>query len=130
MQQGADILATLTGFFTSHVHIYIYHATRCWCSCNSDFCITLVYIYHATTCWYPYNFDGVFDRTRTLISCNKVLDAYFGPTGIEYSVGRIPMGSCDFSVEQYSFDDVPGDYNLTHFDDGVEKDTVQRVRIE
>ncbi|CAN0251052.1 unnamed protein product, partial [Ectocarpus fasciculatus] len=57
----------------------------------------------------------------------KVMDAYFGPNGIEYSVGRIPMGSCDFSVEQYSFDEVPGDYNLTHFDDGVEKDTAQRI---
>lgn len=57
----------------------------------------------------------------------QVLDAYFGPNGIEYSVGRIPMGSCDFSVESYSFDDVPGDYNLTHFDDGVERDTAQRV---
>eukprot|EP00903_Cladosiphon_okamuranus_P018045 g16606.t1 len=57
----------------------------------------------------------------------KVLDAYFGPNGIEYSVGRIPMGSCDFSVETYSFDDVPGDYNLTHFDDGVKRDTVQRI---
>lgn len=58
----------------------------------------------------------------------QVLDAYFGPNGIEYSVGRIPMGSCDFSEETYSFDDVPGDYNLTHFDDGVERDTAQRVR--
>ncbi|CAN0470097.1 unnamed protein product, partial [Ectocarpus sp. 12 AP-2014] len=57
----------------------------------------------------------------------QVMDAYFGPNGIEYSVGRIPMGSCDFSVEQYSFDEVPGDYNLTHFDDGVEKDTAQRI---
>lgn len=53
---------------------------------------------------------------------------YFGPEGIEYSVGRVPMGSCDFSVESYSFDDVPGDYNLTHFDDGVERDSAQRVR--
>lgn len=57
----------------------------------------------------------------------QVLDAYFGPKGAEYTVGRIPMGSCDFSVDQYSFDDVPGDYNLTHFDTGVTKDTVQRV---
>ena len=56
------------------------------------------------------------------------MDAYFGPNGIEYTVGRIPMGSCDFSVEEYSFDDVPGDYNLTHFDDGVERDSAQRVR--
>ena len=43
-------------------------------------------------------------------------------------MGRIPMGSCDFSVEQYSFDEVPGDYNLTYFDSGVERDTAQRVR--
>ena len=56
------------------------------------------------------------------------MDAYFGPNGIEYTVGRIPMGSCDFSVEEYSFDDVPGDFNLTHFDDGVERDSAQRVR--
>lgn len=58
----------------------------------------------------------------------QVLDAYFGQDGIEYTIGRIPMGSCDFSVEQYSFDDVPGDYNLTHFDSGVERETAQRVR--
>lgn len=57
------------------------------------------------------------------------MDAYFGPNGIEYSVGRVPMGSCDFSVESYSFDDVPGDYNLTHFDDGVARDTAQRVSV-
>lgn len=59
---------------------------------------------------------------------HQVLDAYFGPNGIEYSAGRIPMGSCDFSVETYSFDDVPGDYNLTHFDDGLEREGAQRVR--
>lgn len=53
---------------------------------------------------------------------------YFGPDGNEYTVGRIPMGSCDFSVKQYSFDDVPGDYNLSYFDTGVEEDAEQRVR--
>lgn len=56
------------------------------------------------------------------------MDAYFGPDGNEYTVGRIPMGSCDFSVKQYSFDDVPGDYNLSYFDTGVEEDAEQRVR--
>lgn len=59
---------------------------------------------------------------------SQVMDAYFGPDGNEYTVGRIPMGSCDFSVKQYSFDDVPGDYNLSHFDTGVEEDAEQRVR--
>ena len=61
-------------------------------------------------------------------ACEKVMDAYFGPDGIEYTVGRIPMDSCDFSVEQYSFADVPGDYNLSYFDTDVEKDAEQRVR--
>ncbi|CAM9843061.1 unnamed protein product [Ascophyllum nodosum] len=55
------------------------------------------------------------------------MDAYFGPDGIEHSVGRIPMDSCDFSVEQYSFADVPGDYNLSYFDTDVEKDAEQRI---
>ncbi|CAM9842799.1 unnamed protein product, partial [Ascophyllum nodosum] len=58
---------------------------------------------------------------------DKVMDAYFGPDGIEYTVGRIPMDSCDFGVEQYSFADVPGDYNLSYFDTDVEKDAEQRI---
>lgn len=32
------------------------------------------------------------------------------------------MNSCDFSVESYNFDDVDGDFNLTHFDTKVEHD--------
>jgi glucosylceramidase len=36
-------------------------------------------------------------------------------TGVEYTVGRIPMASCDFSTRAYSYDDFPGDLNLTHF---------------
>lgn len=72
---------------------------------------------------------GVLLDARTLHSLGRqVLDAYFGPLGIEFSLARVPMGSCDFSVEQYSFADVPDDFDLEHFDDGVRKDTVQRVR--
>ncbi len=37
------------------------------------------------------------------------------------------MNSCDFSVEQYSFDDVPGDCNLEFFDHEVQHD--QKMRI-
>ncbi|CAM9603532.1 unnamed protein product, partial [Discosporangium mesarthrocarpum] len=57
----------------------------------------------------------------------KVMDAYFGPSGIEYTMGRIPMGSCDFSVEQYSFDDHSGDYKLKDFDDDITRETLQRI---
>ncbi|KAG5187979.1 Glucosylceramidase, family GH30 [Tribonema minus] len=56
-----------------------------------------------------------------------VIDAYFGPDGIGYTIGRIPMGSCDFSVEQYNYDDVPGDYSMEHFDNNIEYDQKQRV---
>jgi glucosylceramidase len=34
---------------------------------------------------------------------------------IKYSVGRVPVHSCDFSLESYSFDDNDGDFNLTYF---------------
>lgn len=34
---------------------------------------------------------------------------------IKYSVGRVPVHSCDFSLESYSFDDNDGDFNLTSF---------------
>lgn len=53
----------------------------------------------------------------------EILELYFGKTGIGYSVGRVPMGSCDFSVEPYTFADVPGDANLAHFDAAVTHDT-------
>lgn len=35
--------------------------------------------------------------------------------GIEYTLGRIPMASCDFSTHPYSYDDNNGDFNLTKF---------------
>ena len=37
---------------------------------------------------------------------------YFGEGGISYNLGRIHINSCDFSLESYSFDDVPGDYEV------------------
>lgn len=48
-------------------------------------------------------------------AANYVIDSYYGPQGIEYSVGRVPIGSCDFSTHPYSYDDVDGDFNLTKF---------------
>uniref|UniRef100_A0A8C8B599 Glucosylceramidase n=1 Tax=Otus sunia TaxID=257818 RepID=A0A8C8B599_9STRI len=35
--------------------------------------------------------------------------------GIEYNLIRLPMACSDFSVRPYSYDDVPHDYELTHF---------------
>lgn len=43
---------------------------------------------------------------------DKFLEAYFGENGIGYSVGRIHINSCDFSLSSYSFDDIEGDYEV------------------
>ncbi len=52
-----------------------------------------------------------------------VIDLLFGKTvGLGYSLGRVHMNSCDFSVESYNFDNVDGDFNLSNFDDRVEHD--------
>ena len=51
-----------------------------------------------------------------------VIEAYYGPTGIGYTTGRMPIHSCDFSVDTYTFDDVAGDYDLGKFDTTVAHD--------
>ncbi|XP_028154019.1 lysosomal acid glucosylceramidase [Diabrotica virgifera virgifera] len=35
----------------------------------------------------------------------KVLSSYFSKSGIEYNVGRVPIGGTDFSTKGYSYDD-------------------------
>eukprot|EP00746_Dinoflagellata_sp_MGD_P021131 gnl/MRDRNA2_/MRDRNA2_14930_c0_seq1.p1 gnl/MRDRNA2_/MRDRNA2_14930_c0~~gnl/MRDRNA2_/MRDRNA2_14930_c0_seq1.p1 ORF type:complete len:692 (-),score=126.95 gnl/MRDRNA2_/MRDRNA2_14930_c0_seq1:204-2279(-) len=40
-------------------------------------------------------------------------DAYFGPNGLGYTIGRVPFGGADFSRQAYSLDDTDGDLNLT-----------------
>ncbi|KAJ7318921.1 hypothetical protein OS493_036793 [Desmophyllum pertusum] len=45
----------------------------------------------------------------------KLLSSYFSQDGIEYSIGRIPMASCDFSTHTYSYDDYEGDFQMENF---------------
>ncbi|XP_059139427.1 lysosomal acid glucosylceramidase-like [Physella acuta] len=44
-----------------------------------------------------------------------LINSYYSNNGLEYTIGRVPMASCDFSTHPYSYDDVPGDLNLTKF---------------
>eukprot|EP00949_MAST-11_sp_MAST-11-sp1_P003135 g3135.t1 len=45
-----------------------------------------------------------------------LLDQYWGSAGgMQYTIGRIPIGSCDFSTHVYSYDDHPGDVGLKKF---------------
>lgn len=46
---------------------------------------------------------------------NNLIASYFGRDGLGYTIGRVPMASCDFSTHPYSYDDTPGDFNLTKF---------------
>ncbi|CAH1101247.1 unnamed protein product [Psylliodes chrysocephalus] len=40
---------------------------------------------------------------------NKIISAYFSDDGLEYSVGRVPIGGTDFSLKGYSYCDTPND---------------------
>ena len=67
-------------------------------------------------------FGGAFTDAATMTikalseaAQQKLINSYFHPTGIEYTLGRIPMASCDFSKRIYSYDDVTNDLSLTHF---------------
>lgn len=46
------------------------------------------------------------------------MESYFGESGIEYTLGRVPIASSDFSESEYSYNDTPNntlDLNLTRF---------------
>lgn len=60
--------------------------------------------------------------TITAVKKNQVLNAFFNPfTGAGYTVVRVSINSCDFSVGQYAYDNTAGDYNLDNFDISHEK---------
>ncbi|CAL8247259.1 unnamed protein product [Lota lota] len=46
---------------------------------------------------------------------DQLLRQYFSPDGIGYTVVRVPMASCDFSLRLYTYADTPGDYSLENF---------------
>ena len=48
------------------------------------------------------------------LQINAISD-YFSDSGIEYTLGRIPIGGSDFSTRPYTYDDVEGDFALQHF---------------
>ena len=54
----------------------------------------------------------------------EILNAYFSPgAGLNYSFCRTHINSCDFSLGNYSYDEVAGDAEMHHFD--IERDRLQ-----
>ncbi|EER02932.1 Glucosylceramidase precursor, putative [Perkinsus marinus ATCC 50983] len=52
----------------------------------------------------------------------KFIELYFGQSGLRYTMGRIPINSCDFSPYTYNFDNVSDDFALEHFDESLKGD--------
>jgi glucosylceramidase len=50
----------------------------------------------------------------------KIMNAYFGADGANYSLTRTHINSCDFSLKHYAYAMVDGDKNLEHF--SIEED--------
>lgn len=71
-------------------------------------------------------FGGSFTDSAAICLMNlpenlkkKALDDYFGPNGLDYSIGRIPIAGTDMSIRAYSYDDLPPgineDFDLKYF---------------
>jgi len=54
----------------------------------------------------------------------KIVDAYFGPEGAEYSLTRTHINSCDFSLGNYSYAPVENDTELQHFSIEEDRDDI------
>lgn len=59
----------------------------------------------------------------------KNLRAYYSNDGIEYTMGRVPIGGTDFSTRGYTLDDVDDDLELKFFSLQLE-DTNYKVPIK
>ena len=46
---------------------------------------------------------------------DEIIEAYFGETGNNYSIGRTHINSCDFSLENYAHCETPGDIDLKNY---------------
>lgn len=74
-------------------------------------------------------FGGAFTEAASLnyhslskIGKETVMELLFGKSGLGYSVGRVHINSCDFSIKSYNFDNTDGDFDLKNFDMNVTHD--------
>ena len=54
----------------------------------------------------------------------RVIELYFGENGAGYTLGRVHMNSCDFSVDHYSYAPVENDTLLKAFTVKPDEDDV------
>jgi hypothetical protein len=63
------------------------------------------------------NYQTLSDKGK-----QKLMELFFGKSGLGYALGRVHINSCDFSIKSYDFDSVDGDFQLDHFDTNVTHD--------
>jgi glucosylceramidase len=51
-----------------------------------------------------------------------IIDAYFSDTGLQYTLGRIPIASTDFSESVYSYNPSADDFEMANFSIDVDKE--------
>jgi glucosylceramidase len=64
-----------------------------------------------------YVLNGLSEKKR-----DEVLHAYFSPDGAAYSLTRTHMGSCDFSLSNYTYTNTPEDLDLSDFSIAEDRD--------
>jgi glucosylceramidase len=58
-----------------------------------------------------------------------ILRDYYTGDGLEYTVGRVPIASTDFSTGVYSYDETPEDFTLENFSIDVDKSEVSGNKL-
>ena len=48
------------------------------------------------------------------------LQLLFGPDGLRFNQGRIPIGASDYAIDRYTLDEIPGDTSMSKF--SIERD--------
>ncbi|XP_072026597.1 lysosomal acid glucosylceramidase-like [Amphiura filiformis] len=84
---------------------------------------SILYVLNSKTTYQSIiGFGGAFTDAATINILNvskptqeNLLKSYFSTDGIEYTIGRIPIASCDFSTRSYSYDDFENDFALQNF---------------
>ena len=76
--------------------------------------------------------DSGFLNMNSLQGSGKqeILEAYFGKSGIEYSMGRIPIASNDDSLRVYSYNDTPDDIDLKTFSIDIDRSEETGYKLE
>lgn len=59
----------------------------------------------------------------------QIVDAYFSDTGLQYTTGRVPIASTDFSETIFSYNPVTDDLSMEHFSIDVDK-SPQSFKVE